>query len=186
MGYTPDAKTVLIVMDVQKGLDDPIFGERSNPKAEENISRIISFWRKEKRSVIHIQHCSVNPDSPLRPGQPGFEFKPEAEPIAGEPIFQKSVHSAFIGTDLESYLRSENIEKVVIIGLTADQCVSTTTRMAENLGFDVLLVSDATATFNKIGPDGIEYSAEIILAVNLCSLHKEFCEVITTKQLLSA
>ena len=102
----------------------------------------------------------MEPDSPLRPNLPGVEFKPEAAPLPGEIIFQKSVNSAFIGTDLESHLRSEQIENVVIIGLTTDQCVSTTTRMAGNLGFNVLLVSDATAAFNKTGPDGKEYSAE--------------------------
>ena len=186
MDYIPDSNTALIVIDVQKGLDDPIWGERNNPDAEANISRIISFWRNNKRPVIHIQHCSVEPDSPLRPHLPGVEFKPEAAPLPGEIIFQKSVNSAFIGTDLESYLRSEQIENVVIIGLTTDQCVSTTTRMAGNLGFNVLLVSDATAAFNKTGPDGKEYSSEIIFSANLASLHNEFCRVITTAQLLSA
>ena len=186
MDYTPDSNTALIVIDVQKGLDDPMWGERNNPNAENNISRIISFWRNNKRPVIHIQHCSVETNSPLRPNQPGVEFKPEAAPLPGEIIFQKSVHSAFIGTKLESHLRSEKIENVVIIGLTTDQCVSTTTRMAGNLGFNVLLVSDATATFNRMGPDGKEYSAETIFSVHLSSLHNEFCKVITTEHLLSA
>ena len=186
MYYTPDSNTALLVIDVQKGLDDPRFGERNNPHAEEKISRILSFWRSNKRPVIHIQHCSVEPSSPLRPDQPGVEFKPEAAPLPGELIFQKSVHSAFIGTNLEAHLRSEQVDNVVIIGLTTDQCVSTTTRMAGNLGFNVLLISDATATFGRIGPDGKEYSAETIFSVNLASLHDEFCKVITTEELLSA
>ena len=186
MEFTPDSKTALLVIDVQKGLDDPVFGKRNNPNAEDNISRILSFWRSNERPVIHIQHCSVEPNSPLRPDRPGVEFKPEATPLPGEMIFQKSVHSAFIGTGLESYLRSEHIENVVIIGLTTDQCVSSTTRMANNLGFNVLLVSDATATFDRLGPDGKEYSSETIYSVHLASLHNEFCEVMTTERLLSA
>ena len=51
MDYTPDSNTALIVIDVQKGLDDPIWGERNNPDAEANISRIISFWRNNKRYI---------------------------------------------------------------------------------------------------------------------------------------
>lgn len=186
MDYAPDLNTALIAIDVQKGFDDSIWGERNNPSAEGNISRIISFWRNNNRPVIHIQHCSIVPNSPLRPNQPGVEFKPEAVPLPGEIIFQKSVNSAFIGTKLESHLRSERIENLVIIGLTTDHCVSTTTRMAGNLGFNVMLVSDATATFSRSGPDGIEYSAETIFSIHLASLHNEFCEVVTTDHLLSA
>jgi hypothetical protein len=37
---------------------------------------------------------------------------------------------------------------------------STTTRMADNLGFEVVVVEDATATFERTGPDGVRYSAD--------------------------
>lgn len=183
MNYKITSNTALIVIDVQQGFDDPKWGRRNNPDAESNISRLISLWRNENRPVIHIQHCSVESNSPLRPDQPGVAFKQEAKPIKGEPIFKKSVNSAFIGTDLESYLRENDIEKIVIVGLTTDHCVSTTTRMAGNLGFKVLLASDATATFDRTGPDGEEYKAEDIFAIHLASLHGEFCKVVSTDSL---
>ncbi len=121
----------------------------------------------------------------MRPDAPGVEFKPEAMPIDGESIFQKMVNSAFIGTNLEEYLREQGIDDIVIVGLTTDHCVSTSTRMAGNLGFKVWLVSDATATFDKISPDGKEYSADEVHDINLASLHGEFCQVVTTNALLS-
>ncbi len=128
----------------------------------------------------------MEPDSPLRPELTGCQFKPEAAPIEGEPVFKKTVNSAFIGTKLESYLRDTGIEQIVIVGLTTDHCVSTTTRMAGNFGFKVFLVSDATATFDRIGPDGKEYVAEDIHAIHIASLNDEFCSVITTDSLVSA
>jgi nicotinamidase-related amidase len=179
------SNAALLIIDVQQGLDDPKWGRRNNPDAEANISRLISLWRSEKRPVIHIQHCSVEPDSPLRPELPGFEFKPEATPIEGEPVFKKIVNSAFIGTELESYLRDNGIEHIVIVGLTTDHCVSTTTRMAGNLGFKTLLVSDATATFDRKGPEK-EYMAADIHAIHIASLNGEFCSVITTDSVISA
>lgn len=183
MSYKINSNTALIVIDVQQGFDDPKWGKRNNPNAEENISRLISLWRDERRPVIHVQHCSTEAGSPLRPDQPGVEFKKEAMPIDGEQIFKKSVNSAFIGTNLESYLKEQDIKKLVIIGLTTDHCVSTTTRMAGNLGFKVLLVSDATATFDRRGPGGEEYEAEEIFAIHLASLHDEFCTVVSTDSL---
>jgi nicotinamidase-related amidase len=176
--------TVLLVIDVQKGLDDSTWGKRNNPNAESNIALLLAKWRKDELPIIHIRHCSVNPNSPLRPELPGNEFKKEAQPLSGEKQFSKSVNSAFIGTGLEQYLREHNISSLVIVGLTTDHCVSTSTRMAANLGFDVTLVADATATFAREGYDGTLYSADDIHNINLASLNGEFCAVRSTAEVL--
>ena len=175
----------LVIIDVQKGFDDPFWGKRNNPNAEKNIALLLSEWRKNLRPVVHKQHCSVEPNSPLRPGQPGYEFKDEARPLDGERQFTKTVNSAFIGTELEEYLRKCDIKSLVVVGLTTDHCVSTSTRMAGNLGFNVVLVSDATATFDRIGRDGTQYSASNIHDIHLASLNGEFCVVRSTEEVLN-
>ena len=167
----------LLLIDVQKAFDEPFWGNRNNPDAESNIALLLSKWRKHGLPVIHVKHCSTEPNSPLRPELPGNEFKDEAQPIAGEKQFRKSVNSAFIGTALDKYLEGHDISSLVIVGLTTDHCVSTTTRMAANLGFDVTLISDATATFDRQGHDGVLYSADEMHRVNLASLNGEFCIV---------
>jgi len=177
-------KIALLVIDVQKGFDDPSWGKRNNPDAESNIALLLSEWRKHELPIIHIQHCSVEPNSPLRPGQPGYEFKDEARPQDGERQFTKIVNSAFIGTDLEKYLQEHDISSLVIVGLTTDHCVSTSTRMAANLGFNVTLISDATATFDREGYDGALHSADDIHKINLVSLNGEFCIVRSTEEVL--
>ncbi|MFC1563561.1 cysteine hydrolase family protein [candidate division KSB1 bacterium] len=184
MKYRISSNTALILIDVQQGFDDPVWGSRNNPGAEKNIAKLLELWRNEKRPVLHVQHCSLEPDSPLRPDSPGCQFKHEAVPLEGEPVFQKTVNSAFIGTGLESYLRNNSINNLVIAGFTTDQCVSTSVRMAENLGFSVMLPEDATATFDRTGPDNKYYSAQEIHSINLVSLNDEFCEVIKTADLI--
>lgn len=176
----------LLVIDVQLGFNEPGWGTRNNPHAEANIACLIAAWRERGGAVIHVRHCSEEPDSPLRPDRPGNGFKPEARPWDGEKIISKTVNSAFIGTDLEAHLRDQGITDLVIVGLTTDHCVSTTTRMAGNLGFSTVLVSDATATFSRPGPDGLDYTAEEIHRVHLASLHGEFCTVRTTEAVLEA
>ncbi|WP_457832140.1 isochorismatase family protein, partial [Staphylococcus aureus] len=91
------------------------------------------------------------PTSLLNESHQGNEFKDIVKPTDDEPIVKKNVNSAFIGTDLKEQLDNRKITKLVIVGLTTDHCISTTTRMAGNFGFDTYLVSDATATFNKKG-----------------------------------
>lgn len=119
-------------------------------------------------------------DSPLAAGQPGSEIKDVVHPVRGEPVVEKNVNSAFIGTDLEARLRGRNVETVIIAGLTTDHCVSTTARMAGNLGFATYVVSDATATFDRTGPDGHVHEAEKVHEMSLVSLHGEFATVIDT------
>lgn len=178
-------KTALLVIDVQEGLDSPRFGKRNNPNAESCISTLIKHWRESSAPIIHVKHNSTEAKSTLRPDQPGNNIKDIATPLPGEPLFEKTVNSAFIGTGLETYLKENNIGELVVVGLTTDHCVSTSVRMAGNLGFKVLLVADATATFDRTGFDGKHYSADEMHEVNLASLNGEFCTVITTENALA-
>lgn len=178
------ANAALIVIDVQESFDDPSYGQRNNPNAEANIARLLEAWRRTRHPVYHVQHLSREASSPLRPGQPGCRIKESARPRNGEPLVQKHVNSAFIGTDLEDKLHREAITTLVVTGLTTDHCVSTTTRMAGNLGFETYLVGDATATFDRTAPDGTRYPAEVVQAVSLASLDGEFAAVVNTEDVL--
>ena len=179
-------KAALLVIDVQQGVDEPGWGRRNNADAEGVVAQLLAAWRAAGRPVVHAQHVSVEPGSALRPGRPGVEIKPEARPRAGEPVFQKNVNSAFIGTGLEAHLRSEGIESLVMVGLTTNHCVSTTARMAANLGFETLVVEDATAAFDRVGPDGVTHPADLVHSVSLASLHGEFATVVSSEQVLRA
>lgn len=174
------ANTALLLIDVQNHFDDLSLGRRNNPDAEENMAALLQMWRKTNRPVIHIQHIS-NPSSPHHPGR---DIKDIVAPLPHEPVMIKNVNSSFIGTNLESHLKDFGIESLVIVGLTTDHCVSTTTRMAKNLGFIPYIVSDATATFDRISFDGELYRAEDIHNLALVSLHEEFATVIDTKGVL--
>jgi nicotinamidase-related amidase len=177
-----DAATALIVVDVQQAFDDVAYwGRRNNPECEANVAALIDAWRGPR---VYVRHDSDEPDSPLRPDRPGNAFKPE---VSGEPdlLVTKQVNSAFYGSpDLDAWLREREISSFALCGITTDHCVETTARMGGNLGYDVLFVLDACATFDREGPDGEVVTAEELTRATAASLHGEFATVVSTRDLV--
>ncbi|MCM3676251.1 cysteine hydrolase [Peribacillus simplex] len=178
-------KNALIIVDVQKAFEDEKWGERNNLSAEENIRKILTFWREKGWQVIHVQHMSDNPSSVFHPKNEGFAIKELVEPLKEEVIITKKVNSSFIGTKLEEFLKLNDITTVVITGLTTPHCVSTTTRMSGNLGFNTYLISDATAAFGIKDQNDNYYDAETIHNISLATLYDEFATILTTEQLVN-
>jgi nicotinamidase-related amidase len=177
--------TALIVIDVQQGLDDPKYGERNNPDAEAHISRLLAAWRAAGRPLFHVQHHSIEPDSPLRPERPGVAVKPGAAPLDGEPVIIKHGNSAFVGTDLDKRLSDMDIDTLVMCGLTTPHCVSTSVRMASDYRYSVYLPADATAAHPATGYNGQHFTGQQVHEAALAHLHNEFATVTTTDAILS-
>ncbi|QFZ22222.1 cysteine hydrolase family protein [Saccharothrix syringae] len=138
--------SALILIDVQRGFDDPSWGRRDNPDAEANIARLLAHWRGP---LVLVRHDSAKPDSPLRPGQDGNRFKPELDGARPDLVFGKRVNSAFHGeVDLHAWLGGRGITDLVLAGVQTNMCVETTARVGGNLGYRVRVVLDATFTFD--------------------------------------
>jgi nicotinamidase-related amidase len=181
-----DAATALIVVDVQQAFDDAEYwGRRDNPACEANVAALIAEWRAQGRPLVFVRHDSDEEVSPLRPDEPGNAFKPE---VSGEPdlLVTKQVNSAFYGApDLDAWLRERGIASFALCGITTNHCVETTARMGGNLGYDVLFVLDACATFDRAGPDGEVVTAEELTRATAASLHDEFATVVSTHDLIT-
>ena len=193
MATVPLLRTILLVIDVQVGLRHPTyFGhERSNPNVGSNVSALLQKCRGSAINVVHVHHHSNDKASPLNPNTnpDGVQSEPFAAPIKGEQIFVKNVNSAFIGTNLESWLRQRRVQRLLVCGITTDHCVSTSVRMAANLGVvrladeqndgDIVVVGDATCA-HAHG----RFNADAIQQVNLATLDGEFCRVMDTKDVI--
>jgi|TARA_B100000035_G_scaffold314469_1_gene330823 Amidases related to nicotinamidase len=175
----------LIIIDVQKAFLEKDYPgiKRNNTNAELVCGNILNKWRKNDLNVIHVRHSSTNPESKLHKSKPGFEFNDYVKPKNNEIVLTKNVNSAFIGTGLDEILKNLNINTLVIVGMTTNHCISTTVRMAGNLGYETFLISDSTACYNTKGLDGKEIDCEIIYEASIASLSGEFAEIISSREL---
>jgi nicotinamidase-related amidase len=180
------APIALIVVDVQKGFDDPgLWGPRNNPACEENIAALIEAWRARRQPVVFVRHDSEEESSPLRPGKSGNAFK---DVVTGAPdlLVSKRMNSAFHGEpDLEAWLRGNGIAAAVVCGIQTNMCCETTARVGANLGFDIRFALDATHTFDLAAHDGGTLEADELARVTAANLDPEFCRVVSTAEAIA-
>ncbi|MDT9023482.1 MULTISPECIES: cysteine hydrolase family protein [Rossellomorea] len=180
------SQTCLLLIDFQKAFSHPSWGKRNNPGMEENAFQLLRAWREKSCPVVHVQHSSNDMESQLHSSCSGFDFIDEFRPLRNEKQIIKHVNSAFIDTDLDLYLKREKFKYLVVMGFTTNHCVSTTVRMAQNLGYDVTVPFDATACFETYSYDGSLFSAEIVHGLSLANLHHEFATISSTETILSS
>ena len=184
MPHAPEPAPVLLLIDLQKAIDHPSWGERNNPDAESNVTRLLAHWRARRWPVWHIRHDSIETASHYRPGQPGHDFREGSAPRPGERIIVKTPNSAFIGTTLEADLRARGDGRVVVAGVITNNSVEATVRMGGNLGFDIELVEDACFTFARRDWRGVLRTADEVHAMSLANLDGEYCRVVITSDLV--
>jgi nicotinamidase-related amidase len=172
---------VLLSIDLQQWLDQPARGSRNNSFAERNVTRLFAMWRGCRLPLIHVRDDGRSSSRCLA-GQPGHDFKAEAQPQAGELVIGKQAHSAFIGTGLEQLLHDRGCRTLLIVG--AGDSLDSTIRMSGDLGFRTYLPADATFMFDKLDWSGRLRSAAEVHDMALANLSDEYCTIVTSTWVL--
>ena len=181
-----DDNAALLVIDMQKGIQEAKSTGRNNPDAEQRIGALLSAWRTTRRPVVHVRHISRSPESVFWPGQPGCEFQEALQPLAHEHVVEKNVPDAFAASGLERWLLVRSIRQVVIVGVATNNSVESTARSGGNLGFEVVVVADATYTFDLVDLAGRRWPAEDVHALSLSNLAMDYARVVEAVDVLSA
>lgn len=143
---TPIERSALLVVDIQDSFKaTPRWERRNNSRFEENVDRLIQAWRGAGLPVIFVLH--TDPDPGFETTSPFFKLMDFLKPEPGEPVIVKNTRNAFTSTNLQEMLREKGVERLVVTGISTEQCCETTTRVAADLGFDVDFVTEATRTF---------------------------------------
>ena len=195
-------RSALVVVDMQRDFVEPdaplaVTAARAALPA---IARAIRVCRAAGMPVVFTAHVhradgsdlglfryneAIASGRALRAETPGVEILDEIAPLAGEIVVQKHRFSAFFETDLEAILRDLGVTTVVVCGVTTENCCHATARDALYRDFEVVFLSDATATFDYYDDDGNGLSADEVHRATLVIVAMSTGDVITVDELVS-
>jgi nicotinamidase-related amidase len=175
----------VLVIDMQEGMADRVRAGRAlvNPAAPDRIAALLASARAQGLPVIHVHHDDPDPASPFRKGLAGAAPMPCAAPLPEETVLWKHASSAFSGTGLDDHLRGLGVTELVVAGAVAAFCVTSTVRMASDLGYAVLLPKDALLGFDLPAHDGGRIDAATVHRVTLTILGADFARLTTVADL---
>lgn len=147
-------KTALLVVDIQEDFTGPQAKKpyRDATRIIDASNALISQAVEHGALVVFVQNVVENPVFSVlmggvnAPGAPGTEMDRRLTKPAGAPTFTKSKGDAFINPKLDEYLRANQVNRLLVVGLDAAYCVTSTTLGARNRGYQVELITDGIAT----------------------------------------
>jgi nicotinamidase-related amidase len=160
-------KRALLVIDVQREYFDGAFPIRHPVGHLDNILSVMDEAAKAKISTVVVRHHQPDPDSPVFcRGSDMWELHPEIEKRPRDILIDKQLPGSFTNTELDTFLKENDIDVVSIAGYMTQVCCDTTARQAFHRGYQVEFLSDATGTLdvsNKAGSVTAEQLHESIL-----------------------
>ena len=171
-------KEALLIIDVQNDYFPSGANELSHPfEAERRIRELIADSRAVGRPVIYIQHFNPPDDYFFLEGTKGAEISDRIRPEEGDKVIVKRYPNSFLETELDAYLKSLQIDTLIVCGMMTHMCVDTTVRAAMDYGYQVKLAADACATMD-LNLNGEIIPAETVHKAFIAALDGVFAEIV--------
>jgi nicotinamidase-related amidase len=166
-------KSALLLIDIQ---DFYFPGGRSAlvepEKAALNAARLLERFRNKNLLIVHVRHNS----------EPGGKINDIVRPLPDEKIISKSEVNSFKGTGLNEFLKSMQIDTLVICGMQTHMCVEAATRAASDLGYKCALIHDACATKDLKFGDRVIKSEDVHYST--LSTLRSYATIMSTEEFL--
>ncbi|MBP2046448.1 cysteine hydrolase family protein [Methanobacterium aggregans] len=174
-------KRALLIIDVQNEYFSGALPVSYPRESFGNILAAMDAANRQEIPVVLVQHTNPEDAPTFAKGSESWKLHSEVKARKYEGIVEKTLPSSFTGTDLESWLRTNSIDTVVVAGYMTQMCCDTTARQAMHLGFDVEFLSDATGTLSISNYAG-EVSDEDLHKATLVTQAMRFSRVLTTEE----
>lgn len=194
-------RTAVVVVDMQELFCDPQGAVYVPDTAHiiQPISDCLAAARKAGLPVIFLRHVvrgdgsdtgrmrDMYPtvDAMLARGTPGVEIIEALAPVRGDIVVDKLGFSGFHNTDLDTILRSRDIDTIIVCGTVTNVCCETTVRDAAHREYKVIVLGDACAAMAYPDMGWGTLTAAEIQKVSLTTMAMEFGEVSTTADVIA-
>jgi len=154
-----EIKPALLVIDIQneymKYMDDD-----NKTTAIETVNGAIAYFRHFEFPVIKISHTDPNWGPPQ--DSEGFKFIDEIQMKDDDPMFVKNFGNAFKKTELDKYLKENDINTLFLCGLSATGCVLATYHGADDLDYKVFMIKGSLLSPNSDHTEMIQDISETV------------------------
>jgi nicotinamidase-related amidase len=178
------ASTALIVIDFQ--MEYFAGGKLPIPDGDAALARareLVALADEHQMPVFHVQHLGAAGGALFAKDGEQVAFHPDLRPAPHHAVVQKTTASSFASTDLHLQLQAQGIRTLIICGLMTHMCVSTATRDARPLGYQVLVAGDACATRDISAWDGGVLRHQDLHRASLTALADGFAEVLPSARI---
>ena len=171
-------KEALLIIDVQNDYFPGGSNELVRPlEAEKRIQELIAESRTCGRPIVYIQHFNPPDDTFFLEGTIGAEISDRIRPQPDDRVIIKRYPNSFLETELDAYLKSLQVDTLIVCGMMTHMCVDTTVRAAMDYGYQVKLVANACATMDLV-LNGETIPAEIVQKTFIAAMDGVFATVI--------
>lgn len=137
--------TVLLVIDAQQSFYHRGYQQTAEtPAFEQCLSALIDGCQQRGIPVVDVFH--IEDEGPFSLASGGVQRLPFLTHQPAKTV-HKRVHNALTESGLDAWLREQQVKQLIISGLRTEQCCETTARVASDLGYRVIFVTEATLTF---------------------------------------
>jgi nicotinamidase-related amidase len=145
----------ILTNDLQRDLVDKNDDRKANvERMTPDFVKFLNDMRALDVPIVHLQLIYDEGDKkielhdgriPVLRGTPGAELLPEfVEPT--DVVIEKKKDSGFFETTLDTFLRAQEIDTVVITGMQAQVCIQTTAADAHFRGYNVVVPTDGVVS----------------------------------------
>lgn len=176
----------LLVIDIQDSFrSQASWAEISAPDIVDRVNLLVAHARSTDDLVIWILH--EDDDGPFTQASGLVCLQPGLKPIPEDLTLHKSSHNAFTTTRLAQELTRRGITRLRLCGIRTEQCVETTARIGSDLGYDIEVVLEATATHPLPRHDGTGFlPAEEVIARSAAALSGRFARIVSIDDVMAS
>ncbi|OUY06278.1 cysteine hydrolase family protein [Acinetobacter populi] len=176
-------KQALLIIDVQNDYFKAGDMELVEPEqALMQINQLEDHFLKQSLPIIYVQHIAASDAPFFRENSNGVQLHQDLRYTTDAILVAKKYPNSFYQTRLQQILLEQGIEQLVIVGMMTHMCIDSTTRAAKELGYQPILISDATAT-RTLQFDGQTVAAHQVQLAYLSAL-SNFADIQTTHDYL--